>query len=353
MRNITGFGLFLKIMALLLMANGAQAAELQIGQTAPDFALPDETGTVRHLSEFRGRTVALMFYPKDFTPGCTCQARSVRSQVAPLKNRNIVVLGINTDTSALHHDFIRSEGLNYSLLSDTTKAVTKAYGVLGANGLPNRVTFIIGPDGAIHGIDGNVNAQFVRQGKTLISRHGENLELLFSDWKANVGASVPNFFLPDANGKTVSPRIVGKKASVIFAFDAKQPASRDAAERLYALATNPVYREVAFLGVSVNAKVSAADLQAFAQTNNLPFPLATDPYREVLGHLEAAGTPTVWVLNGEGKVAYRGAISSSNSGALEVNYVREALNAVLTGRPVPVTETPVSVSSVSPGLEKH
>jgi peroxiredoxin Q/BCP len=54
---------------LVLSGSPARAAELEIGQAAPDFALPDETGRVRHLADYRGRNVVLMFYPKDFTPG--------------------------------------------------------------------------------------------------------------------------------------------------------------------------------------------------------------------------------------------------------------------------------------------
>ena len=54
---------------VLLQGPAARAADLQIGQPAPDFALPDETGRVHRLADYRGRTVVLMFYPKDFTPG--------------------------------------------------------------------------------------------------------------------------------------------------------------------------------------------------------------------------------------------------------------------------------------------
>jgi hypothetical protein len=57
------------LLGLLLLLPGVSHADLQIGQTAPDFALPDETGKVRRLADYRGRTVVLMFYPKDFTPG--------------------------------------------------------------------------------------------------------------------------------------------------------------------------------------------------------------------------------------------------------------------------------------------
>lgn len=109
---------------------------------------------------------------------------------------------------AVHRAFAQSERLNFPLLSDASQnVVIRSYGVLGSNGLPQRVTFIIGPDGTVRGKDGgNVDRQFTRSGATLVSQHGENVALLLSDGKAHIGATVPNFFLPGSDGTTVPER---------------------------------------------------------------------------------------------------------------------------------------------------
>lgn len=342
-KRTRGWATLLLVALLLRIAGGAgRAQELKIGQTAPDFALPDETGKVNRLADYKGRTVILMFYPKDFTPGCTCQMRSLRPQMAQLRNRNVIVFGISVATVALHRDFARHEELNFPLLADADKAVTKAYGALGKNDRPRRVTFIIGPDGAIHGIDGAVDAEFERQGNTLISHHGENLALLFSDWNARTGSSVPFFYLPDASGKTVSSGGPGSKARVLLLFDTKSVGSQSSMDSVALLASNPIYKEVSFFGIDADAPASRKGMQTFAVSHPMPFPLATDFYQETLPHLEAHNTPMAWVLNSRGQVVYRGAILGVSRAGKEVNYVKEALNAVLSGRPLSVQETPTT-----------
>lgn len=258
--------------------------------------------------------------------------------MSSLHNRNVVVFGINADTVTMHRAFSDSEHLNFALLSDTDKKVIEAYGDLGVNGLPKRVTFIIGPDGLIHGIDGNVDAQFAVKNKERISLHGQNLVLLLSDWRANPAAVVPNFFLPDLDGKTISPLAPGSKAGVIVFVGATCPYTRAQIFAIQELAQNPIYKEVSFLGVDPNRKETIAQLRDFVREDRLAFPVATDLYGEVSDHFEVHRTPTVWVLDGNGSVVYRGAATGQIPGGRTVNYVKEALDAVLVGRPVPVTE---------------
>src|SRR5438552_10007474 len=106
--------------------------------------------------------------------------------------KNAVVFGISTDTVESHKGFAEKNNLNFPLLADTEGKVASAYGALMPNGkMANRYTFVIGPDGKIVSIDRNVNAQFERGADKLVSRHGENLALLMSDWKAKIGAPVP------------------------------------------------------------------------------------------------------------------------------------------------------------------
>jgi len=259
--------------------------------------------------------------------------------MSQLRNRSILVFGISADTVAQHRAFAQAESLNFALLADPQKAVIRAYGVLGASGLPERTTFIVGPDGAVHGIDRTVNAQFSGQGATLVSHHGENLALLLSDWKAAPGTTIPNLFLPDADGKTVSPFAEGQRASVLVFLSARCRFSAPAAEGLRALAASPIYRNVGLFGVVPGRVETPQELKAFAAAHGLTFALGRDLHNEVTDHFAPTQTPTVWVLDSRHRVVYRGAMfgAARNSGS-GINYVREALDATLMGRAVPLTE---------------
>src|SRR5690349_23989533 len=98
--------------------------------------------------------------------------------MSQLQSKNATVLGISTDTVESHKRFVEKEHLNFPLLADTEKKMTAAYGVLGPSGFANRVTFVIAPDGKVREIDRAVNGQFARDGTTLTTRHGSNLNLL-------------------------------------------------------------------------------------------------------------------------------------------------------------------------------
>jgi peroxiredoxin Q/BCP len=131
---------------------------LQVGDMAPDFALQDETGIVRKLSDFKGQNVALYFYPKDQTPGCTAQACSIRDGFADLKKAGITVIGISYDSPESHRKFKEQHHLNFPLLSDADKSVSKAYNVSGIL-FPDRVTFLIDKTGRIVKILKDVNVK--------------------------------------------------------------------------------------------------------------------------------------------------------------------------------------------------
>lgn len=102
---------------------------LEIGSQAPDFTLPDQNGGPVSLSDFRGQTVVLYFYPKDSTPGCTRQALAFAGIHEELRALGAVVLGVSRDSSASHLRFIQKNGLPFRLLSDPERTVLEAYGV--------------------------------------------------------------------------------------------------------------------------------------------------------------------------------------------------------------------------------
>ena len=92
---------------------------LCIGDSAPDFTLPDQDGTATSLSSFKGSRVVIYFYPKDDTPGCTKEACSFRDRWDLFVSNNIKVLGISKDASKSHLKFIYKHKLPFTLLTDT------------------------------------------------------------------------------------------------------------------------------------------------------------------------------------------------------------------------------------------
>lgn len=128
----------------------AQSSTLKAGDTAPDFTLKDAYDNSYTLSDFRNESpVVVYFYPKANTAGCTKEACGIRDNMTKLEKNNIKVLGISTDSQKEIKRFIDDYGLNFPLLSDYEKNVTKKYGVLSDNGVAKRVTFIIDKKGKI------------------------------------------------------------------------------------------------------------------------------------------------------------------------------------------------------------
>jgi len=104
---------------------------VRIGDSAPDFTLPDQTGTPVRLRDLLGRTtVVLYFYPKDQTPGCTTEARAFRDSYAAFAEAGAEVVGISSDSVASHRRFAAKEALPFLLLSDRGGAVIDTAGVV-------------------------------------------------------------------------------------------------------------------------------------------------------------------------------------------------------------------------------
>jgi len=123
---------------------------LKEGETAPDFSLMGNDGEMHKLSDFKGQYVVLYFYPKDETPGCTTEACNFRDNISAITKTGTKVIGVSVQDVASHKDFVKQYGLNFLLLADDEKKVSKDYGVLNPTwGVANRVTFIIDPAGKI------------------------------------------------------------------------------------------------------------------------------------------------------------------------------------------------------------
>ena len=147
----------LAFFAFIPDANALGGSQPPLNQLAPDFTLPTNTGEGNiSLSDYRGKWVVLYFYPKDFTPGCTLEARRFQQDLPKYMAKNTQVLGVSADDVDSHAEFCDSEGLKFPLLADTTGDVSKAYGSwMGYVSL--RHTYLIDPQGILKEIYLGVN----------------------------------------------------------------------------------------------------------------------------------------------------------------------------------------------------
>ncbi|MDH5670966.1 MAG: peroxiredoxin [Myxococcales bacterium] len=145
---------------LLLLASacggaskGEAAAEgglLSVGAAAPEVVAETADGKALKLSQLKGQPVAVYFYPKDETPGCTKQACAFRDAWEQLQSAGVHVIGVSRDDAESHRAFRAHHKLPFPLAADTDGALQAAFGVPSrAKGIASRVTFLVGPDGKI------------------------------------------------------------------------------------------------------------------------------------------------------------------------------------------------------------
>ncbi|HLJ31797.1 MAG TPA: peroxiredoxin [Candidatus Babeliales bacterium] len=153
--------LILPLLFSTALQAGCSSVNLKVGDKAPEFALVNQDGTIVHLSDFLGSKVALYFYPKDNTPGCSQQACSLRDDFEQLEDAGITILGLSKGSIKSKQSFIKKKHLNFPLLI-ATNDVLKAYGVntgLLRLYLPKRWTFLVNEDGIIVAIIKDVDTK--------------------------------------------------------------------------------------------------------------------------------------------------------------------------------------------------
>lgn len=127
---------------------------MKAGDPAPNFEGTATSGSAFRLSDYRGKkNVVLYFYPKDDTRGCTMEACSFRDKLQRIGALWAQVVGVSVDTVESHKEFARKNGLNFPLVSDHDKRISKSYGVLSEDGsYAEQVTFVIDREGKIANI---------------------------------------------------------------------------------------------------------------------------------------------------------------------------------------------------------
>ncbi|MBA2630010.1 MAG: redoxin domain-containing protein [Thermoleophilaceae bacterium] len=125
---------------------------IEAGRSAPEFTLPDQDGNEVSLSNYRGKTVVLVFYPLDFSPACTAQLNVYQEVLSELNEQGTDLLGISVDSAFAHKAFQHHLGATIPLLSDFQPrgAVAQRYGVfIEGRGHNERALVMVGPDGEV------------------------------------------------------------------------------------------------------------------------------------------------------------------------------------------------------------
>ncbi len=316
---------------------------LKEGERAPDFTLKTATGDTFRLSDYKGKWVVLMFYPKSMTPGCTAQNCSIRDSFEAL-SQHAVVVGISVDSQETQAKFAKEHNLKHILLADEQGEVANLYAVRTGAGFASRTTYVISPEGTIAKV-------FERAGT---SNHAQELMGYFTALastpqeaqKPQIGKKVPDFTLPNVTAKEGEPReiqlskIKDKKAIVIIFIATRCPISRDYDERMVSLAKEFTPKGVQFLGINSNNTEPTQEVIDHARERGLPFPVLKDEGNRVADAYDARVTPEVFVVDSNLILRYHGRIDDSQNPARVTRQdLKDALNAILAGKEPPQAET--------------
>ncbi len=147
---------------------------MNVGDKVPDLLGTDAQGKEVRLSDYPGKTIALYFYPKDNTSGCTAEACSLRDSYQALLNKGMQVIGVSVDSADSHRKFAEKNSLPFPLIADTDHRLVEQMGVWGEKSMYGRkymgtyrTTFIINPDHTI--------ARIILPKQIKTKTHGEQL----------------------------------------------------------------------------------------------------------------------------------------------------------------------------------
>jgi peroxiredoxin Q/BCP len=150
--NKIPFAAIAGLIGLGLVSAADTPTQPAVGSVAPDFSLTTGDGSQVSLKDYKGKWVVLYFYPKDFTSGCTLEAKNFQRDLLKYQDAGAVILGVSVDSAQSHKDFCAKEGLNFKLLADPDGRISTQYGSVmeyqGAK-MAARNTFLINPKGEI------------------------------------------------------------------------------------------------------------------------------------------------------------------------------------------------------------
>jgi thioredoxin-dependent peroxiredoxin len=162
---------------LAMAAMPAMAADLAVGDDAPNFTLKGTDGKTHKLSDYKGKqAVVLAWFPKAFTAGCTIECKSLAENGHLIKKYDVTYFMASVDElegEKGNAAFAAAHNADFPLLSDPTKETAKAYGVLNDRGFTNRWTFYIGKDGKIQAIDKDVATRLATSAEDMAAKLGQ------------------------------------------------------------------------------------------------------------------------------------------------------------------------------------
>ena len=144
-------GIMIVLSFFVLSGFGKPSTSVKIGEKAPIFELFDQNGELFSFKDYSGKKMIIYFFPRAFTPGWTKQACGFRDQYDIYKENNIEIIGISYDNREKQKSFSEKHNLNFRVLSDSKKEVSKLYGV-ETYFFPKRVTFLIDENGIVFDI---------------------------------------------------------------------------------------------------------------------------------------------------------------------------------------------------------
>lgn len=169
----------LTALLVFLGLSSAGHAEIEVGQAAPNFRLQDQNSEWHTLDQYAGQWIALYFYPKDDTPGCTKEACAFRDNIFAFEEIGATILGVSLDDAKSHAEFAEKYSLPFSLLADVEGDAAQKYGVLkrmAGMKFASRQSFLIDPNGRVQKHYKKVNAE----------KHSEEV---LADLKALIGSA--------------------------------------------------------------------------------------------------------------------------------------------------------------------
>jgi thioredoxin-dependent peroxiredoxin len=172
--NLLGIAGLVVGCAAVAFAQGqpAPAVELKVGDKAPNFKLQGSDGKTYSLADFAGKkAVVIAWFPAAFTKGCTVECKSLAMNGDKIRAYDVAYFMASVDPIEKNTDFAKAQEADFPLLSDPTKEVATAYGVLNAKGMATRWTFYIGKDGKILAIDKAIKVE--TSAEDMVAKLGE------------------------------------------------------------------------------------------------------------------------------------------------------------------------------------
>jgi len=339
------------------------AAAPTVGAAAPAYSLPDQDGKTHTLAADKGKVVLLAFYPADFTGGCTIEAHSLSAAYPSLKAEGVTVYGVSVQDPKSHKSFCTSEGIPYTLLADTRKTMTAAYGdLIPGAGFAGRTTYIIGADGNVAFVDKSVDGHLSTCGAdwaAWVKAHREIkgvtpvADVNAGTATAHVGVTAPPFSLTDAvtgQARSLPTLSQGKKATVVMFVSTRCPVSNAYNERMTALAKKYSALGVSFVGIDSDQNEPKAEVASFTKQHGFPFPVLVDRGNKVSDAYSAHVTPETYVVDGKGVLVYHGRIDNDmDTSNAKTHELADALDATLAGQPVAKAQTKAFGCSIKRG----